>query len=234
MLNNAILIKIDLRLNKLASSDYDNVESWKKVEAFNKGQVDWCRRNLHGLNSVREGDEQSTSRIDDLEILLTSYPPIMTKHSSYYETNTLPDNYLRWKRVSVKAKNDCCTEKRNMVIYLSEEGNVDITLRDKNKQPNFEWGETFATVIDGKIRVYTNGLFDITDVNLVYYRQPRKIEVIGIVDLYTGLTPTVEVTSEFKDDLIELFIDEAVKILSGDIEAQIQVQREGQSVETNN
>ena len=68
--NATIKLKIKQRLNKLASNDYDNIECWQIVEAFNKGQVDWCRRNLHGLNIVKEGDEQSTSRIDDLQVLL--------------------------------------------------------------------------------------------------------------------------------------------------------------------
>jgi hypothetical protein len=39
-MNNAtIQLKIQQRLNKLASSDYDNIECWQIVEAFNKGQV---------------------------------------------------------------------------------------------------------------------------------------------------------------------------------------------------
>ena len=62
MLNSTILLKVKQRLNKLASNDYDNIQDWQIVEAFNKGQVDWCRRNLHGTNLKQEGDEQSTAR----------------------------------------------------------------------------------------------------------------------------------------------------------------------------
>jgi len=70
--NNAtIQLKIQQRLNKLASNDYDNIECWQIVEAFNKGQVSWCRRQLHGLNVKQTGDEQSKRRIDDLQIILT-------------------------------------------------------------------------------------------------------------------------------------------------------------------
>ena len=46
MLASTILLKVQERLNKLASNDYDNIQNWQIVEAFNKGQVDWCRRNL--------------------------------------------------------------------------------------------------------------------------------------------------------------------------------------------
>ena len=64
MLNSAILIKVKQRLNKLASNDYDNIETWQIIEAFDKGQVDWCRRNLHGLNIVKEGDYKMVLRVD--------------------------------------------------------------------------------------------------------------------------------------------------------------------------
>ena len=56
MLNSTILIKVKQRLNKLDSQDYINVEAWQILEAFNKAQVDWCRRNLHGTNTTKEGD----------------------------------------------------------------------------------------------------------------------------------------------------------------------------------
>ena len=64
--NFTLQLKIKQRLNKLSSNDYDNIECWMMVEAFNKGMVDWGRRNLHGLNLVKEGDEQSKRRIGSL------------------------------------------------------------------------------------------------------------------------------------------------------------------------
>ena len=63
MLNSTIVIKVKERINKLDSQDYDNILCWQIVEAFNKAQVEWCRRQLHGINTLREGDEQSTSYI---------------------------------------------------------------------------------------------------------------------------------------------------------------------------
>lgn len=234
MLNSAILIKVKQRLNKLASNDYDNIETWQIIEAFDKAQVDWCRRNLHGLNIVREGDEQSTRRIDDLQILLTQLPLTMNNKQTYYESVNFPTNYLQWKRVSAGATSDCCPDPKPMVIYLAEAANVDELLRDVNKNPNFEWGETFAVMINNNLRIYTNGLFKPVNVNLTYYRQPRRIQIAGIQDPYTGITPAVDVTSEFKDDLVELFIDETVKILAGDIESMTQFQRMNQATEQNN
>jgi hypothetical protein len=234
MLNSAILIKVKQRLNKLASNDYDNIETWQIIEAFDKGQVDWCRRNLHGLNVVKEGDEQSTRRIDDLQILLTQTSLNMNNKQTYYESANFPTDYLQWKRVSLTATSDCCPDPQPMVVYLAEVANVDQLLRDVNKKPSFEWRETFATLSDNNLKIYTNELFKPAKVTLYYYRQPRKIQIAGVPDPYTGITPTVDVTSEFKDDLVELFIDEAVKIIAGDIESMNQYQRMSQTTENNN
>jgi hypothetical protein len=235
-MNNAtIQLKIKQRLNKLASNDYDNIECWQLVEAFNKGQVDWCRRNLHGLNVVKEGDEQSTSRIDDLQVLLEETSLIMLDKTTYYETVTsIPSEYLRYKRISVMATNECCPEPRRMVVFLAEQGNVDILLKDVNKRPNFDWAETFATFAGDKLQVYTNGEFEIDKVKFTYYRQPIKIQINGCVDPYTQVQSTIDVECEFKDDLVELLIDEAAKIIAGDIESMVQMQRNNQSVEGNN
>jgi hypothetical protein len=156
----------------------------------------------------------------------------LTDKGDYYFLS-IPGNYLQWKRVDVYAQKDCC-DKRRMVIYLAEEGNVSLLLRDKLKQPSFEWGETFATLIDNNINIYTNGEFNIPEAELTYYRQPRKIQIQDCVNPYTGIISTLNVECEFKDDIIELIIDEAVSILAGDIESGSQFSRTQESAERSN
>lgn len=232
MLNSAIEIKMKQRLNKLDSQDYDNIYCWQIVESFNKAQVEWVRRQLHGTNIVKEGDEQSTRRKDDLQALLVTQPISLSSKEYYYQGN-LPSNYLQWKRVDVYANKGCC-DKRRMTVYLAEEGNLNQLLRDKSKQPNFEWAETFATLIDNTVHVYTNNEFEIANASLVYYRQPVKIQIKNCSDPYTGVTSTSEVQCELKDDIIELIIDEAVAILAGDIESGNQYSRNAEGAERNN
>jgi hypothetical protein len=233
MLNSTITIKMKQRLNKLDSQDYDNITCWQVVESFNKAQVEWVRRQLHGVNLTKEGDEQSTRRKDDLQVLLDKNTISNLTDKGDYSFVTLPVDYLQWKRVDVFAQKDCC-DKRRMVIYLAEEGNVSLLLRDKLKQPSFEWAETFATLIDNDINIYTNGEFNIPEVQLTYYRQPIKIQILNCSDPYTGLISTSNVECEFKDDIIELIIDEAVSILAGDIESGNQYSRTKESAERNN
>jgi hypothetical protein len=232
MQNSVLTIKMKQRLNKLDSQDYDNIECWQIVESFNKAQVEWTRRQLHGINAVREGDEQSTRRKDDLQVLLVTNS-LNLFNKEYYFRGTIPTDYLQWKRVDVYAKKGCC-DKRRMTVYLAEEGNLNQLLRDKAKQPNFEWAETFATLKGNGVNVYTNGEFEVQSTELIYYRQPIKIQIQGCVDPYTGVASVVEVNCEFKDDIIEVIIDEAVAILAGDIESGNQFSRGTETAERNN
>jgi len=232
MLNSAIVIKVKERLNKLDSQDYDNIECWQIVEAFNKAQVEWPRRQLHGINMVKEGDEQSTRRKDDLQVLLETYD-LTVQSKDFYVEAQLPEDYLQWKRVDILACNDCCSDRR-MTVYLAEEANVNQLLRDEHKKPSFEWSETFATLKGNNVNVYTNGDFSIDSASLVYYRQPTQIQILNCVNPYTGQESTQEVISEFKDDIVELIIDEAVSIIAGDIESGNQFGRGTQTAERNN
>jgi len=155
--NSALEIKVRERINKLASNDYDNIECWQVVEAFNKAQIEWIRRQIRGGNVFQDGDEQSRRRIDDLQRLLKPSKISIVDRGIFYETqNELPADYLEYKRIDAQAVNECCEKSRPMNIYLAEEDNRATLLRDEMKKPSFEWATTFATLIDNKARIFTN------------------------------------------------------------------------------
>jgi hypothetical protein len=220
-------------LNKLASQDYDNIECWQIVEAFNKAQIEWVRRQIMGRNAAQAGAEQTVRKIDDLQNLLTPLNITSLDTGNYYLTSPLPDNYLEYHKLDIKAAKDCCTETKNFVVYLVEEVNSSILLRDELRKPNFEWAETFCTIVNNSIRVYTNNDFDIKDITLMYYRQPRRIEIAGCGDPYTGAITAVDVECEFRDDIAEVIVDSAASILAADIESFSQYTRTSQQSETN-
>lgn len=229
-----VYIKLKERLNKLASNDYDNIECWQAIEAFNKAQLSWCRRQLHGANQFKEGDEQSKRRVDDLQILLTPLALNLTNRQLFYESVNWPTDYLEFKKVDAKAVDSCCLKPRRLKIYQTEEANVPLHLDDEYKKPSFEWGETFATLVGNTVRIYTDSKFELTDASLMYYRKPIFIQLANCIDPYTGILSTVNIDPEFKDDIVELLIDEAVGIIAGDIESMIQYQRAQNEVEKNN
>lgn len=233
MLNSLLQIKIKERLNKLASHDYDNIESWQIQEAFNKAQLEWVRRQLHGTNPYKEGDEQSKRRVDDLQPLLIQAPLQGRNKELFFESAQLPADYMEFKRVSTKAKSECCPP-RNMVVYQVEEANIDNLLRDELSEPSFMWGETFCTLFGNQVRIYTNGKFEIVDPQLIYYRQPRAVRFKGSTDPATATIQPVDITCEFRDDVAELLVDDAAAILAGDLESVTQYQRLSQASERNN
>ena len=235
MNNTTLQIKFRSRLNKLASNDYDNIECWQIIESFNKAQIEWCRKQLHGTNMFREGDEMSKRRVDDLQILLTTQPIAGSVQKDYFLGVNFPSNYLEYKRVDTDATNECCKkDPRSMTVYLAEEANVDLIMRDPLKKPDFEWGETFCTLANNTIRIYKNKNFDIVNPRLTFYRKPRNIEIEDCSDPYTNTISIMDIESEFKDDIVEVIIDEAVSIIAGDINDANQYIRGAQQADKNN
>lgn len=205
-------IKIEQRLAKISSADARNIKGWQMEEAANKGMFDWIRRNKHGGNQYREGDEQTVQQVDDLQLLLKIEKLGVSGSQSglYATTDFLPSDYLYFKRLTPNCTKGACTY-APIRSTLIEEANVDEYLRDYDSQPSFDFEECFHTLIGNKVHVYHNGDFSVVDVSLTYYRQPQMLH-------FVDATKSGE-DWEWKPDVAEQIIDEAVKILAGDIES---------------
>jgi hypothetical protein len=233
MNNNLLQLKIKQRLNKLSSMDYDNIECWQVQEAFNKAQLEWVRRQLNGINLKREGAEQSVTKVDDLQVLLEEEPLNGFTYARYFESEQLPENYMRFIKVSARCQSDCCPD-RKLTVNLIEEANADSYLTDVFSKPSFEWGETFCTMMGNRVRIYTDGQFTLVKPILSYYRKPKEVLFSSCVNPSTGEVSIKDQVCEFKDDIAEIIIDDACSILSGDIENMGQLQRLSQTAEKNN
>ena len=235
MKNSLLQLKIKQRLNKLASMDYDNIEPWQIQEAYNKAKLEWVRRQLHGHNARKEANEQSIQRIDDLQILLKTYSLEGKQYETYFQSDLMPRDYMSFKRVSAHAISDCCKDEARVIeVYLAEEADADLLLVDRNKRPDFEWGETFCTLFGNKVRIYKTKDFEIVNPKLIYFRQPNEVKFLNVIDPETGKFHVQDVSCEFKDDIVETIIDEAAAVLAGDIEAVLHYQRSTQNAERNN
>lgn len=232
MKNNLVRIKLKQRLNKLASSDFTNLECWQEAEVLNKSILQWIRRQLHGANQFREGDEGSKRRIDDLNILLTEKQLKGSNKGEYFETVSLPENYLEFKKVVILAKNEDCDKPKKIRCTLVQEADVEWLLGDYLRQPSFKWGETFCTLFGNKLRIWTNKDFVVENCDFSYYREPLKIGFSDCSDYEGDLMEEQEF--EFKDDIIEIIIDEAVSIASADMGDYNNYQKSLKTVEENN
>lgn len=211
-------LKLDLRLNKSANNEYDAIWSDVKEEVANKALLEWVRRQIRGKNQTQEGDEETTARVDDLQVLLKSEILKVTKKDRFFETEKIPSDYLYYKRLTPTVKKGEC-DSIEIKSYFSEEANVD---DNGSMSPSFEFEETFHTMIGNKFRVYFDD-FTVEKVKLTYYRRPKKLDFNKINDVI-----------EFKDDVCEMIIDEAAKIKASDIESLNQKNLAQERVETNN
>jgi hypothetical protein len=214
-----ISAKINLRLNKDASSDYDNIWNYVKTEAFNKAVTDWVRRQYHGNNQKQEGDEETTIRVDDLQWLLKADFMTIRDKGVFVETNKLPTDYLYYKRVTPYVSKGSCMGV-TIKSHLKEEANVDDLLPSL---PSFDFEETFHTLIGNKIHLYHNKDFTVDRLQLTYYRKPKVYDFKKLSD-----------TTEFKDDVADIITDEACKIIASDIESLNQKALAEQRAEFNN
>lgn len=210
-----IPVKVRQRLNKLSSSDYDNLEPWQIVEAFNKFQLEWVRNQIQGTNMRKDGAESTIRKVDDLQSLLKPLQLKGINRDYYFESTKLPEDYLDYSRVTLYASKGECKRQR-LRGRLVEEANIDIYLDDPNINPSFIWRSTLVTLVGDRIRVYTNKDFIIDEIDGLYYRYPRPISLSGVKDINDN--PGTNINPEFSDDIVEILIDGAAAILAGDIQ----------------
>ena len=225
-----IALKVKYRLNKVDTQDDENISVYNIVEAFNKAQLNVVNRLYGKNNNYKSGIESTRKRVDDLKILLNPTPKILsaTKKEGYYLSEALPKDYFHLVRTTCSASRKDCS-KKEMFIYLQEESNLNTLLRNEHTNPSFEWGETIGTIAGDNIKVFTLDKFEISKIFLTYLRRPRAIDIPGY--LKQDGQPSSQIDPEIPDNIIEMCIDEAVRILSGDMQNQFSNQISQQNLQ---
>jgi hypothetical protein len=225
-------IKFQQRLNKLASQDFDNIESWQIVEAYDKAELQVVRDLLDGKTLKRDGQGSSLFSVTDLQPLITPNHTLNgTDQGDYFVSLPLPENFMQWVDVSVKAQSGCCPgEKRNLTCWLVPIEKKSLWEKDESFKASFYFAETFAYLASNQIHICQQDEFKVCEAVLSYYRLPRGIQIAGTISPSTGKMAIKDTLPELKDDLVELIIDQAVAIIAADTENWNQAQRAGQNV----
>ena len=218
-----VALKIRQRLNKEDTQDDENLPIYVMVEAYNKGQLNIVNRLSNKNNIYKTGLESTTNRVDDLQVLINSEPKVLSGNDKfeYFLTESLPKDYLRYIRSYCSAKNEKCNYK-NLKVYLQEESNLNTLLDNDFINPSFDWDETIGTIVENKLKVFTQNKFKINKVYLTYLRKPRNIDIVGYIKQDGTSSTTID--PELPDDIVEMSIDEACRILSGDMQNQFSNQ----------
>jgi hypothetical protein len=221
MNNERLKYKIKQRLNKKDSKDFDNIDCLAITEAFNKYQLQWT------LAAIRQG-ESSKEIVEELAPMLKKKEMKGTNLKTYFESESLPSDFLSVSKIIVKATKENCPTPATIRVTLVEPSNTDDYARDWVTAPSFEWRESYFTIEGDKIKVHTENDFTVTGIELHYYKYPREITLIGCEDEQGQ--PTSDTESEYGDRVIEKLIDGASSIIAGDIENFNQVQINSQRV----
>lgn len=227
-----ILLKLKQRINKKDTSDYDGIPVYELIEAFNKAQLNVIHRLYQQNNPFKSGFEATRKRVDDLKILIPEQPVELSVSlkDGFYITESFPDNYFHYISSTSKASTPTCSSKK-LRNFQVEESNINTLLDNEAISPSFEWGETLVTLVSNKMKVYINKNepFTINKVYLNYMMKPISIDYVGYQKKDGSDSTTID--SNLPDEIIEMCIDEAARIISGDIQNEFGVQMAQQNIQ---
>lgn len=224
MKSSQAVIQIQNGLNKLSSSDYQNIQIWQMQEAVNSEVLRFVRRRL----PTKELNEHL---VEDLQILLKSVRLSGSNRDVYFLSHKLPADYLAHSKTIAFCDNGACSLRR-LKSSLIEDSNSEELLSDWSSQPSFDFEQTFHSIGGNKIKQYHNNDFEVKELELSYYRRPQFIEFPN-APLPTGGIGR-DMTWEFKDDLCDVIIEGAIRILAGNISDYNRQQIAGQEIQSLN
>jgi hypothetical protein len=202
-------IRIKNDLNKLDSKDYQNIPLWKMEEAVNTAALRFCRRRI-------DAKETNNKLVEDLQVLLKGPVRLVgVDKDIFFLSHKLPTDYFASSSVAPICEKGECSGVR-MGSELVEDANVNDLLQDYSSQPSFDFEQTFHVIAGDKIRQYHNRDFKIKELELTYYRQPQYITFPNTPQIDGSLGK--DMTWEFKKDICDLIIEEAVEILAENTE----------------
>ena len=216
MTSTDIYLKITTGLNKLSSNDFQNIEKWVIQQEYHKAKLNLIRNQVNGVNIKREGVESSNLKITDLQILLKSDILSGENKKIYFESQKLPKDFLYFSRLTPIINSTICETPFNIQSDLIEDGNVDEYLTDDLKSPSLKFEQCFHTFASNKIKVYHNDEFNVKEIILNYYRNPLLLQFEGVFQSNGSLGK--EMTEEFKDDVIELFVEKTIENIASNID----------------
>ncbi len=216
-------IKIKNGLNKLDSKDYQNVDLHKIEEATNTARLRFVRRRI-------DAKEMNVKLVDDLQVLLKNQRVAGSNKKGYFQSHKLPSDYFDHSRVTAICTKGNCSGIR-IPSDLVEDSNVDVLLGDYNSQPSFDFEQTFHVIAGNKIKQYHNDDFAIKEIDLSYFKTPQYITFPGTHQFDGEIGK--DITWEFKEDVCDLIIEEAIMILSANIKDYPGVQNSQNNLQNN-
>lgn len=235
----SLLYKIDMKLNKVATFENQEIPVENKIIALNEAQNSLILTKLGVHNADRLGFDAFKKRYEDLQVLVE--PPHLHKlkleltSDKFFkwqaDLTTLTPKYMFYIDAYVLATKGTC---KSIPLFvnrdLTKHADVHTLFANSNTKPSFEYQETFSTITKNMLEVYSDGTFEFSDLFVSYIRYPKKIDKEGYVHL--DGTDSVDQDSELPDYLETELINLAIKELGIDTENIPSVQLNPQRTST--
>lgn len=235
----SLLYKIDLKLNKVAALTHQVIPLEDKILALNEAQIKLVKSKIDPNNTLGLGFDAFKKRYEDLEVLVER-PADHGLNLALTDTNLnqwvadltkLDPQYMFYIDSYMLADKGSC---KNKIIYvnrdLTKHADVVTLLVNSNYRPSFEYEETFCTISDFGLELYTDGTFTPTKVFVSYLRYPKNVDFPGYIN-FDGNQSTKQ-DSEFAEYLEDELINFAIEELAMDTENVPAVQFTEKRIQT--
>lgn len=241
ILTDSLLYKIDLKLNKLSTNNDQEIPLEDKILALNEAQIKLIKQKYDGTSTnTGLGFDSFKKRYEDIQVLIEDYikHPLDLKevdkniHQYSADIGDLTPKYLFYVDAYVIADKGKCKDRKIWVNKdLIKHADIQILLDNEHYKPSFEYQETFSTLSEDKVSIYTDGTFEPKKLYLSYIRYPKYIDKQGYVK-FDG-TASADQNSELEEYLEDELVDLTVQNLAMYTENIAAVQSSQIRIQTN-
>lgn len=233
-----LLYDIDLKLNKVGTSQHQGIPLEDKLIALNDVQINLLKTKFSENNVYKLGMDAFQKRYNDLEIFVEKDRYLTLKQDSgplkswSADLSKLKPEYLLGipgSEYIVADKGSC--KQHPLVVSLIKHGNISIVLNNSNTAPSFEYQEVPGVISGHRYQVFTDGTFTPSRFYLWYVRYPNKVDYEGYEHLDGSISKIVD--SEFPYYMKEEITDMAVRNLAMMTENQSALQSSQIKIQTN-
>lgn len=213
-----LLYKIDQRLNKLSSNAHQEVQLEDKILALNEAQIKLIKTKYTGISVMsRIGFDGMKKRYQDIENLIVDFKKNsltlkeLDSHLNQWEAplSELNPKYMLYGDAYVLADKGRCKDRIIWVNNdLAKHADVSLLLTNSDFKPSFEYQETFNTITDNKMSIYTDGTFSPKTLHISYIRYPQEMDKEGYVKFDGSNSKDVncELVDYLEDELLDLAV----------------------------
>jgi len=189
------IVLFNQKLNRNNTNQNINIDTPRATNLLNEAQ------NQVAVHIIR--NERNSDNLDIVNALLKTKSINRTKKNENTQYFKMPESFIRIESVEGVGKKNGCEAKLRAIPIKTR--NKSIYNTNKNYKSNWFFRDAFYNVAEQSIKFEAD--FDITKVNVEYYREPRRISVAGW--LQSDNTTSVDVEWEFSDSFVHKVIERA-------------------------